>query len=162
MDDKFRKTERGVRRFLDDWRFWMVIAFVGLAGTVVGLVVTFNQNAQDRAAREAASRANDNNDVNTCFNRATAAPTTARILGIFEDFIDQRLIEVQTMIDITPSNNVVRLLQLNQSRRRYERSKEDVQGYIVFTRENAPTLKECRILAEKLDVPIPKREAFTP
>lgn len=127
------RHEHGLLGWLDGPRLVVGAFLLFLAGlTVLGILLWSDQRQQvdriDRiiSERHAEAIAANKDSVRSCFASATQGPAIGRVL---------RSLERQTKDPI---------------------ARENIRNFRELNDLNTPTLRECRQLAEKLNVPIPK------
>lgn len=126
--------ESGLLEWLDGPRLVVgAFAFFVLGLAALGVLLWTDQRKQtDRldaivAQRLIEERAAKQEQVGTCFSRATTGPALRRVLIAIESSITTNL-----------------------------QARQQLSDYRRLSELNTPTLRECRHLAEKLNVDIPK------
>lgn len=131
-----------MRTLLHSWRFWMVMAFFGLSGVVVGLYVQngkINATEREHVKIEAVQQAAANARVAQCLASRPA-------LHRFDEFVSavlllhESLVEnAKTTLDATPRSSPAYALRL----RGYKRLVATIEP-IEKARFPIPSVKSCR------------------
>lgn len=147
--------EERTRHVLDNWKFWIGVAYVGLAATVVALFVLFSRTAHEEAVRVSQQRTARQAQVTSCVSSARAAPAIQAILTAIESLAKNSIIASDQALAVESSGDPLRPIRL-ASRRRAIRARDSVRSFRQRFVAGTPTLKRCATLARQLHVDVPK------
>lgn len=127
-----------LQRVLDSWRFWMGVAYFGLAACVVGLFFLYWQGAD---AREDVV----NERVVTCVKEADAIPSTLGLIQAVADSLRGQIYQAEADI---ANGDVHARTDLVAFRASYGKVLIFRKQYLM----SAPSAQDCRDLAKDLGV----------
>lgn len=142
------------RRKLDNWRLWMVIAYVGLAACIVFLYALQRNQAQADAERAAARESQAATEVSRCLQQVTSAPQVARVLRVIDLVVTNSILANEAALEADPDSDLTPVRQASLARLRPGRV--ELRKFIEATEEAAPTMKDCRELAVSLGIDPPR------
>jgi hypothetical protein len=148
---KARVDPEKLRIRLSDWHFWVAVAYVGLALTVVGLVILFNRTAHEQATRTAKDKADASTQVGQCFTQVKNAPLTRGFLNTQEALIENGILSNQAALDAARPDDPLREVRL-ASLARLTAAKTNVSALRAIVLNNTPTQQRCLRLAHQLGV----------
>lgn len=148
------KVESRVRKYLDSWRFWMGVAYFGLAMCMLALYVLFATQADERAARLAQQRALNTSQVSQCLQSLDSGPAIRAITASLEETTRNAIITTEDLLARAPVGEVAAIRRASLVKLR--QSLVGIREFDSRIVETTPTLQECRGLAERLDVDIAK------
>lgn len=131
------RFEPRVRDVLDSWRFWVGVAYFGLAACVVGLFFLYWRGSDARADVL-------NERVVTCSRLASAAPGQLGFYDAVAESIQAQIFAAERDI----ADGKPRQAELNTLRAAYGKVLFQRARYLTVT----PTADDCHELAKKLGV----------
>lgn len=154
---------RTLREVLNNWWFWVGIAYFGLAAVVVALYINYGNTAEatSKANRQeaisvAATKAANVNAVNQCFTSVKNQP----IIEGFADgqlaLIDNSLLLIQSAINNSPSDDPL-LAGRQASLKRLAVAKVNSLALRALIAQQSRSREECIALAASTDTKIPKQ-----
>lgn len=136
------ELERSVRHRLDNWKFWVAIAYLGLAATVVGLFF-INQSTQNTVAKQAKDEAIHAAEIaSNAKAQYTQCLTSSPLLEKINDFIDGVRIVEHSLI-------------LNSRANLGSTNKKDPQYKV--RQANLNRLVRASKVADSVDFPVPTK-----
>ncbi|MDQ3671682.1 MAG: hypothetical protein M3364_04485 [Actinomycetota bacterium] len=147
-------AERTLRGILDNWHFWMFVAFVGIALTLVWVVALNQRTARQEAGRVAEQRAENVARVEKCFSDLAQAPALHRILAALEQGFRNQLGAAQAALEADPGGPLRKVRR--DSIRHNRAALADIRDYMATVQARTPTRAECRSLASGLGVRRPR------
>lgn len=148
---KVRVDPEKLRLRLSDWHFWVGIAYVGLALTVVGLVVLFNRTAHEEATRTATQKAAATTQVAQCFTSVSNAPLLKGFIDAQEAIIENGLLSNQEAVDASSPSDPLYSVRI-ASIARLTAAKENVMELRRLILKGTPNLAKCLMLAHRLGI----------
>jgi hypothetical protein len=148
---KARVDPEKLRQRLSEWHFWIGIAYIGLAMTVVGLVILFNRTAHEEATRTAKVKADSATQVGQCFTQVKNAPLTRGFLNTQEALIENGILSNEQSLAASRPDDPLRAVRI-ASLARLSAAKENVSDLKAIILKNTPTEQRCLKLAHTLGV----------
>lgn len=143
------RTEHA-RTILSDWRFWVGVAYFGIAATVVGLFILFNRTAREEASRAAGARAAASTQVGQCFTSVKNGPVTRGFLASNAAVIENQILANQAAIETQPTSPLNGIRE--RSLVRLQKAKTNAGELRDLIAAQIPTLRKCVRLARMLHV----------
>lgn len=137
---------------LDSWRFWMVVAYVGLAIILGCVIYLFSKQSQDESDRRAAAKVANTAQVTSCISSYRQAPNTLRVLDLLDVLADNSIQANEEALKADPTGPLAQIRK--NSLLRLKPAVPTIRLFRETTILNQRTLKQCQELAFKLDVPI--------
>lgn len=138
------------RSVLSDWRFWVGVAYFGIAATVVGLFILFNRTAREEATRAATAKSAAITQVGQCFTAVKNGPVTKGFIAANAAVIENQILANQAAILTQPGSALTRIRE--QSLVRLQRAKANSEALSRLLDKAIPTRKKCVRLARMLHV----------
>ena len=145
------RAERSLRTVMSDWKFWMGVAYFGLAAVIVSLFVLFNRTAHEEAVRAAAASSAAVTQVGQCFTAVKNAPVARGFIAAQEAIIDNGLIANRAALAASPKDDPLRQIRV-RSIIRLQGAQKNVKDLRVLIAATTPTEKKCMHLAHILRV----------
>lgn len=145
-----RQIENKVRHRLDNWKFWMLIAYFGLVFVMVWLFFLNRQTAEQAAARQAQQKAANTAQVADCYQALRNAPALMGILDSVDLLAESSMKSSKAALQADPDSLLTPVRRA--SIERLERAREGVAVFAKAMVEQTPTLPECNHLAARLGV----------
>lgn len=147
-------AEKGVRQKLDDWRFWVGVAYFGLVAVVVALFFINRDISREQTREAAEQRASSVSQVSTCADAVRNAPDVEALIAAIRFNVSDRVAATKDAIRVAPEGDPlakVRQESLVRLRNQLARIDRLTAGF----RKSTPTRAKCNALARKVGVPIP-------
>lgn len=143
-----------VRELLDSWKFWVGVAYAGLAAVVVALFILFEQQSNETARRIAIQRSTAEASLSACVNGVKNAPVVAGFLDSHRAIITNSILATTAAIQASPANDP--LLPVRQaSITRLQKALRNVDELDELVANTTPTRARCDTLAATLGLPPP-------
>lgn len=149
------EAERKARNFLDDWRVWMGIAYLGLALLIVWLFFLNRDIAREQAARAATSRATAVTSLDNCYRMVDNNPDLLAIIDAVALTAQNSITSSLAALAIDPHGQLapVRRASIKRSQMALAAASK-FRSQILRT---TPTEERCRALAERLGL-VPRQK----
>lgn len=147
-------TERRIRRRLDDWRFWVGVAYFGLAAVVMGLYLLFGRQSAEAAKRAAIQRASALSEVSNCANSVKNAPVGRGFIATQRAIITNSILTTTAALQAEDANDPLRHVRL-ASLARLEAGRMNLNRLNAIFIATTPTKAKCNRLAVKLGIKLP-------
>ncbi len=147
-------SEPKIRRRLDSWRFWVGIAYFGIAAVVLGLVVAFSRVSSEAAKRAATQQAANQARVTQCAVAVRNAPIVAGFVDGQRAIIRNSILATIGALANTARTDPlyrVRLASLSRLQEALSNTNQ-LAGLVSAT---TPTMASCDRVAAALRVPLP-------
>lgn len=145
-------TEKEARAKLDSWRFWISIAFAGIAILTIGMIYLVSVKFSQDADRRAQLKISNSTQVVTCITAARSTPNVLRFLDLISVLTNNSIAANRAALAADPRGplSVIR----RDSLRRLRPAVPTIRLFRNATIKARRTIPECRALARKLDVNI--------
>lgn len=141
----------GLRFRVDNWRFWMTIAYVGISIGLVGAFVALEKASSEEAKRVAEQRASAIQQVTTCFGGVTNAPVVAGFIAGQKALISNSLDGNRAALKI--KGEPAKLVKIrHQSITRLTSAETNVNILAALIKKTTPKKTDCIKLAVKTHV----------
>lgn len=138
------------RLFLDNWRFWIIVAYILLAALIILLFRINSDIAKENANEAAQAKAFAVSRVEACRAAIRVVPDQLVTLGTVERLARAARDTLQDLVDQMPNSPLtptrVRAIQ------RYDNSLEQLAAYALRIANEAPSPEECQKLGQQLGV----------
>lgn len=145
-------VERTLRERLDNWRWWMGVAYFGITSLIVGLVIIGNRTAHTAAREAAQTAAHQSEIVSNADTQYSACLKSIPTLISINHFVRTSLLVDKTILE----NSVAVLRNTKPGTRLYKvrvRNVSTLRAALVAPEHiyfKVPTMKECAVLEAKL------------
>lgn len=139
------------RRLLDTWKFWVGVAYFGLAGCVVALFVIFGRQADETAMRVANQRIADSTAVLTCYQNADNAPSVRSILDSIDIIVSISISSLENALRKQPGSALNDQRRISLAKARIARA--HLRRFRTQLVEQTPKRSKCDALANRLHLP---------
>lgn len=147
------RTDRITLR-LDDWRFWVGVAYFGIAAVVLGLYVLFSRQTNETAKRVAIQRANAQAQVSQCANAVRNAPVVDGFAEAHHALIVNQILTTTAALQVAAPGDPLTKVRL-ASLRRLEVALTNANQLLDVVSNSTPTKAACNREAAMLGVPVP-------
>lgn len=145
-------TSHQVRGKVDNWRFWMVLAYFGIVLALCGLLVVYLKANSEETKRVASTRATEIQAVTTCFAAVKNAPVVAGFLAGQNALIINGIDGNQAALKIKGQDPKLRAVR-EESLARLKIAQANVTTLATLIKGTTPTTDSCVDLAVKTHVP---------
>lgn len=142
----------GLRIKIDRWRFSMVVAYFGIAFTIVGLYIIYTKQSREETRRVAETRAAAVQQVAGCFASVKNAPVVRGFVAGQEALIVNGIDGNKAALKIKAQDPKLRAVR-EASLRRLNVAKANNDVLRALIKATTPTRKGCIQLAVKTRVP---------
>lgn len=143
------KYEARIRTFLDNWRWWVGVAYFGLAGCVLALAMLFMSQSRSETDR----RVGDTATVLECLQRVSRVPSTLQVVAALEQSILNQIQTTREAINADPESSLAQVRV--DSLKRLTVALSQVSAFRKSVVETAPSRSNCEDLARALHVGVP-------
>lgn len=151
-------NEHSIRSQLDNWRFWVGVAYFGIALTVLGLYVLYSKQANESARRIAIQQATSQSQVTTCFNQVRNAPIIRGFVDGQKALIENNLITTIQSIEASGPKDPLYHIRL-RAKLRLTRAESNIFKLEHLIDTTTPSKESCMKLAAKLHVVASTKES---
>lgn len=142
-------NEARIRMLLDSWRWWVGVAYFGLAACVLALAILFASQARSDTDR----RVGDTAAVLDCLQRVSRVPATLQVIAALEQSILNQLETTREALKADPRSPLTQVRA--DSLRRLTVAMSQVTAFRKSVLETAPSRSNCEDLARALHVRMP-------
>jgi len=149
--------ETPLRDRIDNWRFWVGIAYFGLAAVVVALFFLNRDISKQQAESAAKSRAATAAQVRSCADAVRNKPDVDGLLDAIRFNIADRItVTVAAQEAAPPSDPLIVVRQASLDR--LHQKLDALDTFIAKVADRTPTKQKCNEMAVRLEVakPFPK------
>lgn len=154
-------NSQDVRVKVDNWRFWMVIAYFGIVLALCGLLAVYLKASSEETKRIAETRASAIQQVTSCFVAVKNAPVVAGFVAGTKALIANGIDGNEAALEI--KGQPPKLVKIrHQSITRLTKARRNVNNLAALIQKTTPTKKGCVKLAVKTRVPYQQFLAAAP
>lgn len=143
--------EEQARHVLDNWKFWVGVAYVGMTGVVVALFILFSKTSHEEAVRVAEQQTAKRAQVVQCVAQAKGVPAIKAILNSIVLLANNSIIASSEAIRLAAPGDPLLHVRI-ESRRRAMTARTNVKKFKDLYLKQTPTIEKCRGLAQALAV----------
>lgn len=147
-------SEPSVRHRLDNWRFWVGVAYFGLALVVFGLYVLFTRVSSEAARRAASQRSAAQAQVTQCVTGVKNAPFVHGFVESQRTLVTSQILATQAALAVSSTDDPLYSVRV-ESLGRLERALASVEKLSDLVSASTPTRAACNKLAGTVGVSIP-------
>lgn len=153
LDERQHMTQlfRRVLPKIDNWYFWVGVAYFGLVATLIGLYVLYGRSGHEQSLRIADERATATAQVSNCISGVKSGPSIFEVIGAIELLTQNSITTTQQTLQITPMESPLFKIRKN-SLNRLENAEKKVMHFKIFLVTHTPTISQCKKLAKQLHV----------
>lgn len=141
-------------RYLDSWRFWMLIAYLAIVAVVVTLIVLGVKIVNTQADQAAEEKAAQTAQVLQCVSSARNSPDIQSIVGAIGSLANSSIISTRQALVAYPNGELAEVRRASLKRLTIARNAARKFGRQIKSR--TPSLASCKRLAGRLNVSLPK------
>ena len=147
----------GVLEALDSWKFWVAVAYAGLAGVLLGLYVLFENQSNETARRIAIQRSAAQASVSACVTSVKNAPLSRGFAEAHRALVANQILTTTAALQASPSSDPLYEVRL-ASLHRLEKAMANADKLIMVVKDTTPTKARCNAIAEGLGLPHPFKQ----
>lgn len=138
------------RIVLSDWRFWVGVAYFGIAAVIVALWFAFGRIAHEEAFRAAGMKAANATQVGQCFTSQKNGPVTKGFIAANEAVIENSILSNLAAIKAQPNDPLTSVREHSLTRLREAKANANELQELID--RSIPTKTRCVRLARVLHV----------